>query len=98
MRRLGAFRLVPERAKRVFQSRRWPIETSVGRNVFPSDEGRMERELRCPVCGKAGMASLCQDEAAETPTVQRVSDGFKIVDHQLGSDFQCETCGVPVVP
>ena len=53
---------------------------------------------RCPVCGKAGMASLCQDEAAETPAVQRVSDGFKIVDHQLGPDFQCETCGVAVVP
>lgn len=54
--------------------------------------------LHCPVCRRTGMASLCQDDGSETPTVQRVPDGFKVVDHQYGPDFHCEACGVAVQP
>jgi hypothetical protein len=54
--------------------------------------------LRCPVCHKTGMASLCQDEAADTPTVQRAADGFKVVDTAYGLNFHCESCDVAVKP
>ncbi len=54
--------------------------------------------LRCPICGKAGMASLWQDEDSETPTVRCLPSGFKVVSDQHGPEFHCETCNVAVVP
>lgn len=53
--------------------------------------------LRCPACGKTGIARLCQDEDAETPTVRSVPSGFKIVADEYGPDFHCETCNVAVL-
>lgn len=55
-----------------------------------------DERLRCPVCSKAGMASLCQEEDSETPTVQCVPSGFKIVANDYGPNFVCETCNVAV--
>jgi hypothetical protein len=54
--------------------------------------------LRCPTCGKTGMANLWQDEDAETATVQRVPNGFKIVQTECGPNFNCEACNVAVSP
>jgi hypothetical protein len=54
--------------------------------------------LRCPNCGKTGMASLYQDKSDDTPTVQSVPNGFMAVPTQYGPDFHCETCDVPVIP
>jgi hypothetical protein len=54
--------------------------------------------LRCPICGKTGVASLCQDEDAEMPIVQSAPSGFKVVDDQYGPDFHCEICNVAVQP
>lgn len=54
--------------------------------------------LRCPQCGKTGMASLLQGDGDEAPTVQSVSDGFKAVATEYGPDFQCGTCNVAVDP
>jgi len=54
--------------------------------------------LRCPNCGKTGMASLGQDDGAETPTIQTVPNGFKVVADQYGPNFHCETCDVAVNP
>jgi hypothetical protein len=54
--------------------------------------------LRCSICGKTGMASLCQDEGADTPTVQRAPDGFKVVDTRYGPNFRCDACDVAVDP
>jgi hypothetical protein len=55
--------------------------------------------LRCPNCGKNGMANLSQAEADDRPTVESVTDGFKII---LKTDrvpnFDCETCKVAVCP
>jgi hypothetical protein len=51
--------------------------------------------LRCPICGKTGKASLSQDNGDE-PTVQLVPDGFKVVDTEHGPDFRCATCDVAV--
>jgi hypothetical protein len=46
---------------------------------------------------KTGEASLSQDND-DAPTVQSVSDGFKVVATQYGPDFQCTTCNLAVVP
>ena len=55
-------------------------------------------KLRCPKCGKTGMASLSQSDDADIPTVHIVPDGFKVVAALYGPDFHCETCNVAVVP
>jgi hypothetical protein len=100
VRRLDAYRLVPERAERVFQSRRWLIglEPASGGVYFHLMKDEWNERLRCPVCGNAGMASLYQDDGAETPTVQTVPNGFKVVAEQYGLNFNCETCDVAVQP
>jgi NMD protein affecting ribosome stability and mRNA decay len=54
--------------------------------------------IRCPICGKTGIANLCQEEDAETPIVQHVPSGFRVVSDQHGPDFHCETCHVAVNP
>jgi len=53
--------------------------------------------LRCPTCGKTGVASLSQDDD-DAPTVQSVPDGFKVVAKQHGPDFECAACNVAVCP
>jgi hypothetical protein len=55
--------------------------------------------LRCPRCGKTGMASLSQEDDADISTVQSVPDGFKVIITPHGvPDFQCTTCDVTVLP
>lgn len=54
--------------------------------------------LQCPKCGKTGMASMFQCDAAAISTVHSVPDGFKVVPAEYGPDFQCTTCNVAVVP
>jgi hypothetical protein len=44
------------------------------------------------------MASLSQDEDADTPIVQRVPSGFTVVINEHGPDFHCDTCNVAVQP
>jgi len=53
--------------------------------------------LRCPVCDKTGRASLSQDNG-DTPTIQLVPDGFKVVSTRHGPDFYCGVCDVAVKP
>jgi hypothetical protein len=55
-------------------------------------------QLRCPNCGKTGTASLSQGDRADTPTVQGISEGFKVVQTDYGPNFRCETCNVSVEP
>ena len=55
-------------------------------------------KLRCPKCGKTGVASLSQSEDAEIPTVHSVPDGFKVVATLYGPDFHCGTCNTAVEP
>jgi hypothetical protein len=55
-------------------------------------------KLRCPKCGKTGMASLSQADDADISTVHNVPDGFKVIASLHGPDFQCETCDVAVDP
>jgi hypothetical protein len=61
-----------------------------------SDE--WNEELRCPECGKTGIASLSQASGDNMPTVQSVQDGFKVIATQYGPDFHCGTCNIPVAP
>jgi hypothetical protein len=62
------------------------------------NEGRWTETLRCPKCSKTGVVSLLQHQGSETPTVQSISDGFKVVASPYGPSFHCETCNVAVVP
>jgi hypothetical protein len=55
-------------------------------------------KLRCPVCGKTGMASLSQSKSEDVATIHSVPDGFKVVQTQHGPDFHCGTCDVAVEP
>jgi hypothetical protein len=47
--------------------------------------------LRCPICGKTGMASLRHEDDSEKPTVQSAPDGFKVVVTKHGPT-SCLTC------
>jgi hypothetical protein len=44
------------------------------------------------------MAGLYQDDGAETPAVQTVPNGFKVMHTEYGPNFHCETCDVAVQP
>jgi hypothetical protein len=65
------------------------------RTMSTADE--WNEQLRCPKCGKTGMASLSQDDDAMA-NVHSVPDGFEVVATPHGPDFRCTTCNVPVVP
>jgi hypothetical protein len=51
--------------------------------------------LHCPQCRNTGKASL-HFKGADTPTVDTVTDGFKVVQTEYGPDFHCVDCNVPV--
>ena len=51
--------------------------------------------LRCPTCGKTGKASLSQQNG-DTPTIQLLPDGFKVVSTRYGPNFYCGACDVAV--
>jgi hypothetical protein len=53
--------------------------------------------LRCPTCGKTGVAGLSQDNG-DAPIVLAVPVGFRVIAKQHGPDFQCTTCNVEVMP
>ena len=55
-------------------------------------------QLRCPYCGKQGMASLKQAEGDLTPTVLTIPDGFKVAQTEFGPDFHCGDCNAPAAP
>jgi hypothetical protein len=54
--------------------------------------------LRCPNCRKIGRTDLTQGERDETPTVNSLPSGFKLLHTQFGPNFHCEDCGVEVDP
>jgi hypothetical protein len=57
-----------------------------------------DEKLRCPQCHNTGMTSLSQFKDANMPTVDRVSDGFKVVQTEYGPNFHCGTCNVRAIP
>ena len=52
-------------------------------------------KLRCPRCGKTGMASVALPVGKKTPAVESVPDGFRVVRTRNGPDFHCEACCIP---
>ena len=54
--------------------------------------------LRCPQCRNTGLASLWQGKDGDTPTVDDIPEGFKIVMTEYGPCFICAACGVAVDP
>jgi hypothetical protein len=65
---------------------------------LPAMTDEWNEKLRCPSCGKTGMASLSQGDRDDMPTVHSVPDGFKAVQTEYGPDFRCGACDVPVDP
>ena len=55
-------------------------------------------KLRCPLCGKTGLASLSQGESDDAPSVHSVANGFNVVDTKYGPNFRCGNCDVEVEP
>jgi predicted RNA-binding Zn-ribbon protein involved in translation (DUF1610 family) len=49
-------------------------------------------KLRCPKCGKTGMASVALPKGRKTPLPR----GFTVVKTRKGRDFHCKKCGVAV--
>jgi hypothetical protein len=53
-------------------------------------------DLRCSECGKTGTASLSHPKGDQVPTVQNVSDDFKVIFTEYGPVFHCGVCNMPV--
>jgi hypothetical protein len=55
-------------------------------------------QLHCPQCRNTGTANLSHFKDADTPSVDRVSDGFKAVQTEYGPNFHCGACNIPALP
>ncbi len=53
-------------------------------------------KLRCPNCGRTGMASVVQPKGRKLPAVESVPRGFKVVKTRKGPDFHCKKCHIAV--
>jgi len=53
--------------------------------------------LRCPHCGKTGVARLSQADGWHA-LVDQLPEGFKFVGLESGSNFYCSSCNRPVEP
>ena len=51
-------------------------------------------KLRCPKCGKTGMAIVVQPKTRKLPAVESVPRGFKVVKTRKGPDFRCKNCDI----
>jgi hypothetical protein len=70
---------------------------SAGRH-FRWMKNEWNEKLRCPTCGKTGMAGLSQGDLDDLPSVQSVPDGFRVVTTRFGPNFNCGNCDVKVDP
>lgn len=61
-------------------------------------QDRWHEQLRCPVCGKIGVADMSLDSTGDTIIVDAISNGFRSVDTRYGPIFFCDTCDLEVNP
>jgi hypothetical protein len=60
--------------------------------------------LRCSQCGKMGSVDLSQasgpayHDGDQDVRVESVSEGFKAIQFEYGSNFYCSSCDRPVEP
>jgi hypothetical protein len=55
--------------------------------------------LRCPNSRRTGTAQLsAADEYSWDAKVDSVSEGFKVIELAIGSNFYCSSCDIPVDP
>jgi hypothetical protein len=55
--------------------------------------------LTCRRCGRIGVAHLSTDDRLSwTVEVHGVSEGFKVIQSENGSNFYCSSCDRPVEP
>jgi hypothetical protein len=61
-------------------------------------QDQWNEQLRCPVCGKIGVANMSVDSSGDTIIVHATSDGFETFDTRYGPIFFCDTCDAEVNP
>ena len=55
--------------------------------------------LRCPQCGKTGSAELSTaDGQSWAVKVDRIPEGFNVIESENSSNFHCDFCNRPVEP
>jgi hypothetical protein len=60
---------------------------------------RWVENLRCPICGKTGVAQLSVEDAYSwVAQVDSAPEGFKVIQFDYGSNFYCTLCNSPVEP
>ena len=51
-------------------------------------------QLRCPRCRKIGTTNLMQRGCHDVPTVNDITEGFRVAYTPYGPSFRCEACDV----
>jgi hypothetical protein len=70
------------------------VETGRGRAHIIAMTDEWTETLNCSKCRTKGTVSLSQRHGAQTPTVQSISDEFRVVTTPYGPTFICGTCVV----
>jgi hypothetical protein len=64
-----------------------------------ADRDRWIEKLECPKCGGTGKAELsATDVRSWAVRVDSVSEGFRAIKFEYGSNFYCALCEIPVQP
>jgi hypothetical protein len=77
---------------------------SAGHIRMMTTRDQWTENLRCPACGRTGSAELSQangqafHDGDQAVRVDHVSEGFKAVQFEYGSNFYCSYCDSPVAP
>jgi hypothetical protein len=74
------------------------LEQSPVERDFHLMKDEWNENLRCPSCGKTGMAGLSQGDTHDLPSVESVPIGFRVVSTPYGPTFHCEECDTEVDP
>jgi hypothetical protein len=62
-----------------------------------SERDRWVENLRCPQCGKIGVAELSMTDAQSwIVRPDSIPAGFKVVESENGRNFYCVFCDLPV--
>lgn len=87
---------MPAEAALVLVTVRYRTDKRAKRPYYSAMTDEWNEKLRCPKCGKTGIASLSQ--GCDISIVQSVPDGFKVIQTEFGPNFRCATCNVAVEP
>jgi len=72
------------------QSHNWEIHSLV--------PDTWNEDLRCPLCGKTGVARVSQHPTDDTLVFECVPEGFMVVMCRYSPNFYCTSCHVAAEP